>query len=59
MSGAVRRAVDRVFDSVSGGTCDDPFAILGPHRDTVNGRPVLIIRTFQPAASGRPPPSYP
>jgi 1,4-alpha-glucan branching enzyme len=31
---------------------DDPFAILGPHAATRNGRPAIVIRTMQPSASG-------
>ncbi len=52
MSGAVRTAADRVFDAITGGTHDNPFAILGPHRETVSGRPAMIVRTFQPGATG-------
>jgi 1,4-alpha-glucan branching enzyme len=52
MSGAVRTAADRVFDAITGGTQDNPFAVLGPHREMVNGRPAIVVRTFQPSASG-------
>src|SRR4051812_32653407 len=51
MSGAVRTPQDRAFDALVGGTFDDPFAILGPHRDSSSGRPALVIRTFHPEAS--------
>jgi 1,4-alpha-glucan branching enzyme len=51
MTGAVRTAVERVFDALAGGTEDDPFGVLGPHRETRDGRPVVVVRTFQPAAS--------
>jgi 1,4-alpha-glucan branching enzyme len=51
MSGATRTIEDQVLDAVRTGTCDDPFAILGPHAATLNARPALVIRTMQPAAS--------
>jgi len=51
MSGAVRTPQDRALDALAGGTFDDPFAILGPHRDASSGRPAIVIRTFQPPAS--------
>ena len=51
MTGAVRTAADRLFDAITGGTQDNPFAVLGPHRETQDGRPGLLVRTFQPAAS--------
>jgi 1,4-alpha-glucan branching enzyme len=51
MSGAVSTPQDRAFDALAGGTFDDPFAILGPHRETVSGRPAMVVRTLQPAAS--------
>jgi 1,4-alpha-glucan branching enzyme len=38
-------------DALVAGTSNDPFAILGRHRTTLNGRPALVIRTLQPAAS--------
>ena len=52
MSGAVRTAADLAFDAIAGGTHDNPFAVLGPHREVVNGRPSMIVRTFQPSATG-------
>jgi 1,4-alpha-glucan branching enzyme len=51
MSGATRTIEDQALDALSTGTCDDPFAILGPHAVTLNARPALVIRTMQPAAS--------
>jgi len=51
MSSAVRTSQDRAFDALVGGTFDDPFAILGPHRETSGGRSAIVVRTFQPAAS--------
>ncbi|HEY6361683.1 MAG TPA: 1,4-alpha-glucan branching protein GlgB [Vicinamibacterales bacterium] len=52
MSSAIRTAEDDLLAAVATGTSDDPFATLGRHETTVNGRPALVIRTMQPAASG-------
>jgi len=41
---------DDALDAVTAGTSDNPFAVLGPHPATVDGRPALVIRTMQPAA---------
>src|SRR5262245_55695738 len=49
MAGAARTAEDEALEAVTAGTADDPFAVLGPHQ--IHGRPGLIIRTMQPAAS--------
>jgi 1,4-alpha-glucan branching enzyme len=51
MSRAVPSREDEQLDAVAAGTFDDPFAILGPHEIRRNGRPALVIRTMQPAAS--------
>jgi len=51
MTSAIRTAEDRSFDAIANGTSDDPFAVLGRHDATVNGRPAVVIRTMQPAAS--------
>ena len=51
MGPGARTADDDVLDAVVSGTCDDPFAVLGRHRVVVDGRPALLIRTMQPAAS--------
>ena len=51
MSVTVRSADDDALDAVAGGTHDDPCAVLGRHRVIVDGRPALLIRTMQPAAS--------
>ncbi|MSO46149.1 MAG: 1,4-alpha-glucan branching protein GlgB [Acidobacteria bacterium] len=51
MSVTERTAGDDALDAIAAGTSDDPFAILGCHRVTVDGRPALVIRTMQPAAS--------
>jgi len=47
----VRTADDEALDAIAAGTSDDPFAVLGRHRVMVNGKPALLIRTMQPAAS--------
>jgi 1,4-alpha-glucan branching enzyme len=52
MTGGIRTAEDDLLDAIASGTADDPFAILGPHAATHNGRPAIIIRTMQPSASG-------
>jgi 1,4-alpha-glucan branching enzyme len=46
-----RSAEDKALDAVVSGTSDDPFAVLGRHRVIVDGKPALLIRTMQPAAS--------
>ena len=51
MSGAIRTAEDDLLEAVATGTSDDPFAVLGRHETTLNGRPAVVIRTVQPAAS--------
>ena len=37
--------------AVADGRSGDPFAVLGRHAVTVDGRPAVIVRTLQPAAS--------
>ena len=51
MSAPVRAPADEVLDALVSGTSDNPFAVLGPHRVVVDGRPALLIRTLQPSAS--------
>jgi 1,4-alpha-glucan branching enzyme len=51
MTVSVRTAEDDALDAVASGASDDPFAVLGPHVVVVDGRPALVIRTLQPAAS--------
>jgi 1,4-alpha-glucan branching enzyme len=51
MSPATRTAEDDLLDAVAAGTADDPFALLGPHSTTRDGRPVIVIRTMQPSAT--------
>ena len=51
MTPVVRTPDDQALDAVASGTSDDPCALLGRHRIVVDGRPALIIRTMQPAAS--------
>src|SRR5215212_8581096 len=50
MSAATRTAEDDVLDAVAAGVSDDPFAVLGPHTASRNGRPAIVIRTMQPSA---------
>ena len=47
----VRTAEDGALDAIALGTHDNPFAVLGRHRVIAGGRPALVIRTMQPAAS--------
>ena len=51
MAVGVRSAEDDALDAIVAGTSDDPFAVLGRHRVVVDGRPALVVRTLQPAAS--------
>ncbi|PYR66246.1 MAG: 1,4-alpha-glucan branching enzyme, partial [Acidobacteria bacterium] len=51
MSPVTRTADDELLDAVAAGAADDPFAILGPHVTSRNGRPVIVIRTMQPSAT--------
>ena len=51
MSVSVRTPADDALDAVVSGTGDNPFAVLGPHRVIVDGRPALVVRTMQPSAS--------
>ena len=51
MSHALRSEQDELLDAVASGTSDDAFAVLGRHEATLNGRPALVIRTMQPAAT--------
>ena len=51
MTGGIRTAEDDMLDAVAAGTADDPFAILGPHAATHDGRPAVVVRTMQPSAS--------
>ena len=51
MSVSVRTPLEDALDAVAAGRSDNPFAVLGPHRVMVDGRPALVIRTMHPAAS--------
>src|SRR5687768_12398859 len=51
MSRAVPSREDEQLDAVAAGTFDDPFAILGRHEVRRSGRPAVVVRTMQPAAS--------
>ncbi|MGH9349300.1 MAG: 1,4-alpha-glucan branching protein GlgB [Vicinamibacterales bacterium] len=42
---------DAILDAVARGTSDDPFAVLGLHDTTLDGRPAAVVRTVQPSAS--------
>ena len=51
MSRAVDTEQDQILDALAVGTSDNPFAVLGRHGTTLNGRPAVVIRTMQPAAA--------
>src|SRR5688500_10430947 len=51
MADALRTEEDQALDAVSSGRSDDPFSVLGRHSATLKGRPAVVIRTMQPAAS--------
>ena len=36
--------------ALQGGTNSDPFALLGPHQETIAGEPALVVRFFHPDA---------
>jgi 1,4-alpha-glucan branching enzyme len=50
-SSAVSSAFDRALDALVHGVNGDPFAVLGPHAATEQGRPAVVIRTCQPFAA--------
>jgi 1,4-alpha-glucan branching enzyme len=52
MTSALRIAEEHAFDTVVSGTSGDPFAVLGRHPTSIDGRPGLVIRTVQPTATG-------
>jgi 1,4-alpha-glucan branching enzyme len=43
-------ALDTALASLAGGTCDDPFALLGRHREVRDGQAVHVVRVMRPAA---------
>jgi 1,4-alpha-glucan branching enzyme len=51
MSAPPRSPADEALQALASGHNDDPFAVLGPHRVTIDGHPALLIRTVQPSAS--------
>jgi 1,4-alpha-glucan branching enzyme len=51
MTSGIRTAEDEMLVAVASGTADDPFAILGAHAATDNGRSAIVIRTMQPSAT--------
>jgi len=52
MTAVTRTVEDDALDAVAAGEADDPFAVLGPHGTTHDGRPAIVIRTMQPSATG-------
>ena len=53
MTAVTRTAEDDALETVAAGAADDPFAVLGPHGTTHNGRPSIAIRTMQPSTLHR------
>src|SRR5215207_3898560 len=51
MSPAIPAREDERLDAVAAGIFADPFAVLGRHETRLNGRPAVVVRTMQPAAS--------
>ncbi|HTI42033.1 MAG TPA: 1,4-alpha-glucan branching protein GlgB [Vicinamibacterales bacterium] len=51
MSAVTRTAEDDLVDAVAAGASDDPFAVLGPHVASRDGRHVIAVRTMQPSAT--------
>jgi 1,4-alpha-glucan branching enzyme len=51
MSRAVPSREDEQLDAIAAGTFADAFAVLGRHEIRRQGRPAVVIRTMQPAAS--------
>jgi len=43
---------DATIEAIVRGECGDPFAILGPHLATRDGRSALVVRAFVPTAEG-------
>jgi 1,4-alpha-glucan branching enzyme len=51
MSGAIRTVEEDALHAVAAGASEDAFGALGRHETTVNGRPAVVVRTMQPAAT--------
>jgi hypothetical protein len=51
MGRAIQTAEEDLLAAVSTGTSSDPFAVLGRHDATLDGRPAVVIRALQPYAS--------
>jgi len=51
MTPVTRTAEDDALDAVAAGAADDPFAVLGPHGTTHDGRAAIVVRTMQPSAT--------
>jgi 1,4-alpha-glucan branching enzyme len=49
--GAIDTIDDQLINAVASGSCADPFAVLGRHEVSVDGRSAVIVRTMQPWAS--------
>jgi 1,4-alpha-glucan branching enzyme len=52
MTTATTTLSSEVIDSIVGGYNSDPFAVLGPHRVEVRGKPHIAVRAFLPWAAG-------
>ena len=50
MSRSTRSPITAALDAIAGGTCDDPFAWLGPHDTGRSDRRRQTVRTMQPQA---------
>src|SRR5262245_46868324 len=51
MTPTTRAAETDSLKAVADGRSGDPFAVLGRHPVTIDGRAAVIIRTLQPAAT--------
>jgi 1,4-alpha-glucan branching enzyme len=51
VGGAIEAIDDQLINAVATGTSGDPFAVLGRHPVTIDGRTAVIFRTIQPWAS--------
>ena len=50
MARPTRTPLIAALDAIAGGTCDDPFAWLGPHDTGRSDRRRQTVRTMQPHA---------
>jgi 1,4-alpha-glucan branching enzyme len=51
MTRALRTAEDDALEALARGTSDDPFAVLGRHQATQQGKAAVVFRTMRPSAS--------